>query len=67
VGQPHLPCAAFKQPGAKGFFQFLDLHRQRRLRDGADVGRAAKMAMQCQGFEVAQLFQGQVLHKANLL
>ncbi len=62
-------CSA--EPGARlartarspsDFFQFLDLHRQGGLGDGAGIRRASKMSMSRQGLEIAKLLERQICH-----
>ena len=64
--QRDLPRAPFEQRRAQSRLQLLDLHRQCRLRDGADLGRATEMTVPRQRIEVAELFQGQGIHQSNL-
>src|SRR5581483_721347 len=50
--------APFDQVGADLPLQFADLHRQRRLSDGAFLGGAAKMPVAGERGEITQLTQG---------
>ena len=61
VGEPDLSRASLEQRRAERFLQFLDLHRQRRLRDRAGVRRAAEMAMPRQRLEIAKLLERQLV------
>ena len=54
---------ALDQRNAERRLEILDLHRQRRLRDGTGVGSPAKMLLPCQCIEVAQLLQSYVNHQ----
>ena len=65
-GQTHGARAPFKQVDAQRLFQILDLHGQRRLRDGAKIGGAAKMTLGGQSLKIAHLFEGDVVHQNNL-
>ena len=64
--QCHLSCASLQQHAAEGFLHFLDLHRQRRLRDGTRLGRASEMAVTCQRIEVAKLSERHLDHQIIL-
>ena len=64
--QRDLPCASLQQHAAEGFLHFLDLHRQRRLRDRTCLRRASEMAMTCQRIEVAKLPERHLDHQ-NIL
>ena len=44
--------------GADLTFQFLDLHRERRLGDGAFIGGASEVPVAGEGAEVTQLTEG---------
>ena len=55
VRQPDLSRASLDQHAAQGFLQFLDLHRQGRLRDRTGFCRASEMAMTRQRIEIAKL------------
>ena len=59
VGETEAWSAAFDKLDAHGAFQFLDLHGKRRLRHGAVLGRAAKMAETRHGIKVAKLPQAE--------
>jgi len=64
--QCDLSRAAFQQHAAQRLLHFLDLHRQRRLRDRASVRSASKMAMARQRVEVAELSHAYLQHQ-NIL
>ena len=64
--QPDLSCASLDQQGAQSLLQFLDLHRQGRLRDRAGGGRAAEVPVACQRVEIAKLPEGNRDHQ-NIL
>ena len=66
TGQADLSRAPFEQRGAELFLQFLDLHRQRRLRDRAGIRCAAKMTMLGQRLEIAKLLERQICHNLIL-
>src|SRR5262245_60387227 len=65
-GERNLARAALEQRAAERFFHFLDLHRQRRLRDRAGVGGAAEVAMSGQRIKIPQLAQCQIDHQIIL-
>src|SRR5207237_585603 len=64
--QRYLPRASFQQHAAEGFLHFLDLHRERRLRDGTRLRRASEMAVTCQRIEVAKLPERHLDHQVIL-
>jgi hypothetical protein len=66
LGQRDLSCASLQQHAAKRFLHFLDLHRQRRLRDRTRLGRASEMAVTCQRIEVAELSERHLDHQIIL-
>jgi hypothetical protein len=57
LGQGDPAAAALEQDSAEERLELLDLHRERRLADGAGLGGPAEMPMAGQGREVAQLPQ----------
>ncbi len=65
--EPDLPRASLEQHGAERFLQFLDLHRQGRLRDRAGRRRATEMAVTRQRIEIAKLPQGDADSSENLI
>src|SRR4051812_15937930 len=64
--QRHLSRASLQQHAAERFLHFLDLHRQRRLRDRTRLRRAPEMAVTCQRIEVAKLPERHLDHQ-NIL
>lgn len=65
--QPDLPRAPLEQHAAERFLEFLDLHRQGRLRDRGCFGGASEVAMTCQYVKITQLFERNVTHQNILL
>ena len=57
---------ALEQHAAQRFLQFLDLHRQGRLRDRTGFGRASEMAVPRQRIEIAKLPERDVCHQKIL-
>ena len=53
----------FKQNDTQCFLQFLDLHRQGRLRDCTGVCGTAKMPMPGQGLKITELFERNIHHR----
>src|SRR6202040_662848 len=66
LGKPDLSSASLHEHGAQSLLQFLDLHRQSRLRDRTSCRRVSEMAMTCQGIEIAKLPNGHLAHQ-NIL
>src|SRR5579883_1859661 len=66
LGEPGLARAALDEDGPQRLLQFLDLHRQSRLRDGTGSCRASEVVVRCQGIEIVQLSQGNFCHQNNL-
>jgi hypothetical protein len=58
LGQLHALPPALDQHGLQLPLQLLDLHRQRRLRDGAGSGRPPEVLVLGDGGEITQLTQG---------
>ena len=58
LGQLHALPPALDQDGLQLPLQLLDLHRQRRLRDGARRGRPPEVLVLGNGGEITQLAQG---------
>ena len=52
--------------GADLTFQFLDLHRERRLGDGAFIGGASEVPVAGEGGEITQLTEGDHTDKLYL-
>ena len=52
--------------GADLTFQFLDLHRERRLGDGAFIGGASEVPVAGEGGEITQLTEGDHSYKLRL-
>ena len=65
-GQPDGARPAFEERQAKFGLQLLDLHRKRGLGDRAGRGSVAEMPFLGERLEIAQLFQGDVLHNRKL-
>ncbi len=61
-----LSCASLQQQAAERFLHFLDLHRERRLRDSAGFRGPSEMAVPRQRIEIAELAKGHVDHKIIL-
>ncbi len=57
LGQHHAAPAALHQLHAELFFEFLNLHRKRRLGHGALFRRPAEMFQTRDGFKISELFQ----------
>lgn len=64
--QPDLSRAALDEHRAQDLFEFLDLHRQRRLRNRTGGRRASEVAMRRQRIEIVQLPQRDLNHQ-NIL
>ena len=64
--QRDLSRASLQQHAAEDFLHFLDLHRQRRLRDRTCLRRASEMAVTCQRIEVAKLSERRLDHQIIL-
>ena len=58
--KPDLSRASLDQHAAQSLLQFLDLHRQGRLRDRTCFCRASEVAMTCQRIEIAKLPKGDI-------
>ena len=65
-GEPELPRAALDLGGAERFFEFLDLDRHGRLRNGAGFRRASEMAMPGERLEIAELPERGIHHSLKL-
>src|ERR1700726_3677745 len=61
-----LSCASLEQRAAQSFLQFLDLHRQSRLRDRTCVCRASEVDMTRQRIEIAKLPKRNLTHQKTL-
>ena len=57
LGQDHLARPPLDQVDAEVLLQLADLHRERRLGDGAGLGGLAEMPMLGQCRQISQLFQ----------
>ena len=66
AGEAHLAGAPLEQRGSQRVLQIADLQRQGGLRHGASFRRPAEMPVKCQGLEIAELAQGQIVHRKYL-
>ena len=63
----HARARALDQHQAEALLQLVDLHRQRRLRHGAGIGRAAEVQLARQRIEIAKLLERHVRASDNLI